>query len=250
MEGTLYSTHLLKGFEIGATDGSIGKCSDFLVDDEAWVIRYLVVNTRNWLLGRKVLVSPISVADIDLVAQLVNLELTKKQIKNSPLLDLNAPVSRQYEILFNQYYDWPDYWDGSEFWGQEPHPRSRKSKKRLLEIENSDKGKSNLRSAKEIAGYRVHGRDGEIGYVKDFLIAKESWQIRYLVVDTSKWIPSRMSIVIHPNWIESVNWADNSLLIMMTKEQIESSPEYDSKIPVHRNYEKSIFDHFKFPYYW
>lgn len=249
-ETTFYSVGLLEGFEMGASDGSIGKCSDFLFDDRSWVIRYLVVNTRNWLLGRKVLISPISVSEIDVVTRLVNIDLRREQIKNSPPLDSDSPVSRQYEIVFNRYYNWPDYWEGSEIWGEDAHPRTLNSQKELLELEESDEDGSNLRSTSEVAGYRIHARDDDIGYVEDFLVSEDSWHIRYLVIDTSKWRPDSKRVIVHPNWVESVDWAGRSVMVKMTKEQIENSPEYDSKIPVHRYFEKSIFDYFKFPYYW
>lgn len=249
-ETTLYNIGLLEGFEIEASDGSIGKCNDFLLDDSAWVVRYIVVNTRNWLFGRKVLISPNSVNEIDVVAGLVGVDLRREQVKNSPPLDSNSPVSRQYEIFFNRYYNWSDYWGGSEILVQDAHPRTLESEEELLEIEESGKENSNLRSTSEVSGYRIHAHDDEIGHVEDFLIAEDSWRIRYLVIDTSNWMPGSKRVVIHPNWVESVDWAESSLKIKMNREQIESCPKYDSKIPVQRDFEKSIFDHFKFPYYW
>ena len=56
-----YSVKDLKGNAIGATDGDIGKLDDFYFDDEFWTIRYLVAETGNWLLNRKVLVSPFAI---------------------------------------------------------------------------------------------------------------------------------------------------------------------------------------------
>ena len=60
----LRSVKSLEGFSIGATDGTIGKVKDFYFDDEAWVIRYAVVNTTAWL-GREVLLSPYSIGQAD-----------------------------------------------------------------------------------------------------------------------------------------------------------------------------------------
>jgi len=51
-----YSVKDLKGYAIGATDGDIGKLDDFYFDDKSWTIRYLVAETGNWLLNRKVLI--------------------------------------------------------------------------------------------------------------------------------------------------------------------------------------------------
>jgi len=46
------------GYAVQAEDGEIGHVKDVLVDDKAWAIRYLVVDTQDWWSGRKVLVSP------------------------------------------------------------------------------------------------------------------------------------------------------------------------------------------------
>jgi len=54
----LRSTNDVNGHDIQASDGEIGHVDDFIVDDETWAIRYLVVDTRNWWPGKKVLVSP------------------------------------------------------------------------------------------------------------------------------------------------------------------------------------------------
>ena len=50
----------LKGLAIGARDGDIGAANDFIFDDKAWTIRYLIADTSRWLPGRKVLISPSS----------------------------------------------------------------------------------------------------------------------------------------------------------------------------------------------
>lgn len=250
MKTPLISMDLLKRFELGAHDGTIGRCGDFLFDDELWVIRYLVVDTRKWLPGRKVLISPISIGTVDSVSQTINIGLSKDQIKNSPPLDSDAPVSRQYEIFFNRYNDWSNYWEGAEFWGKSPYPRALKSRNELLEIEESADDQSNLRSVNEVAGYRIHARDDDIGHIEDFLLEEDSWLIRYLIIDTSNWMPGSKRVIVDPNWVESVDWADRSVMIKMTREQIESSPEYNPHDPIYRDYEKSIFDHYRFPYYW
>ncbi len=249
MKTALSSVDSLKGFELGAHDGGIGKCSDFLFDDEVWVIRYLVADTRKWLPGRKVLISPISIGAVDGGSQTINIGLSKEQIKNSPPLDSKAPVSRQYEIFFNRYNDWSDYWEGSGLWGQEPYPRTLKSRNELLEIEESGKNQSNLRSANEVVGYHIHARDDDVGHIKDFFVEEDTWLIRYLVIDTS-WLPGSKRVIVDPNWVDSVNWSDRSVALRMTREQIENSPEYNPNDPIYRDYEKSIFDHYKFPYYW
>ena len=250
MKTPLSSIASIKGFELGAHDGAIGSCKDFLFDDKAWVIRYLVADTRKWLPGRKVLISPISIGTVDGVSLTINVGLSKEQIKNAPPLDSDAPVSRQYEIFFNRYYDWSDYWRGPQLWGAEIYPRSLRSRQELSEIEGNGDEDPKLRSTGEVSGYRVHARDDDIGHVEDFLVEEGTWVIRYLVIDTGKWLPGSKRVIVDPNWVDSVNWADRSVAVRMTREQIENSPEYDPLDPNFRDYEKSIYDHYKFPYYW
>ena len=54
----LRSANKVTGYRIGATDGDIGHVEDFIIDDETWEIRYMVVDTQNWWPGKKVLVAP------------------------------------------------------------------------------------------------------------------------------------------------------------------------------------------------
>ena len=98
-------------------DGEIGRCSDFLFDDRDWTVRYVVADTRMWLPGRKVLISPISIGNADASSRTLSVGLTRTQIKDAPPLDEDAPVSRRYEIAFNQYYNWAGYWGGPSVWG-------------------------------------------------------------------------------------------------------------------------------------
>ncbi len=100
------------GYHIEATDGSIGHVDDLIADDESWVIRYLVVDTKNWLPGRKVLVSPVWTHDIEWRLHSVTVGHTKEEIENSPPFDPSAPVNREYEARLYDYYGRPAYWDG------------------------------------------------------------------------------------------------------------------------------------------
>jgi len=108
----------LEDYALGATDGTIGHVKDFYFDDEAWVIRYLVVETGRWLSSRKVLISPIAIGNPNWVDRILPVSITKEQVKNSPDIDTAKPVSRQHEILDLNYYGFPPYWGGRDMgWG-------------------------------------------------------------------------------------------------------------------------------------
>jgi hypothetical protein len=103
----------LKGYSIQSTDGeTIGKVKEFYFDDRHWTIRYLVADTGNWLTGRQVLISPYALVAMNRDHQDIVADLTKKQIEDSPSLDSDKPVSRQFEESYYGYYGWPMYWGG------------------------------------------------------------------------------------------------------------------------------------------
>lgn len=106
----LRSTREVIGYHIRATDGEIGHVDDFVVDDKAWAIRYMVVDTRNWLPGKKVLVAPQWTMDVDWAGRRVNVDLTKDTIENGPEFDPSQPVNREYEVRLYDYYGRPHYW--------------------------------------------------------------------------------------------------------------------------------------------
>jgi PRC-barrel domain len=104
------------GLKLSATDRDIGKVQDFYFDDQSWKIRYLVADTGNWLSDRQVLLSPhaFSTDAMELAhgdAKHLRVNLTAKQIEDSPSIATHRTVSRQYEEKYYNFYGWPNYWD-------------------------------------------------------------------------------------------------------------------------------------------
>jgi SPFH domain / Band 7 family/PRC-barrel domain len=118
----LRNSQYLQGCAIAATDGVIGEVTDLYFDDEAWVIRYLVVSTGTWLSNRTALISPYSIGQPQLGRQLLPATLTKEQVKNSPDVDTDKPISRQYEMQYLRYYRYPSYWGSTGLWGVGVNP--------------------------------------------------------------------------------------------------------------------------------
>ncbi len=109
-ESHLRSSREVTGYHIHATDGQIGHVEDFIISDEDWMIRYLVVDTRNWLSGKSVLISPEWVRDIGWEEREVWVDVPKQTIEDSPPYDPSAPVNRDYEMQLYDYYGRPKYW--------------------------------------------------------------------------------------------------------------------------------------------
>lgn len=99
------------GYQLQASDGKVGHVDDFLMQTDGWAIRYLVIDTRHWLAGRKVLISPAWVTQVNWPQNRVFVDLTREEIKNSPKFDPTAPVNRQYEVRLYDYYGHPKYWE-------------------------------------------------------------------------------------------------------------------------------------------
>jgi hypothetical protein len=113
----------LEGYAIGATDGALGEVKDFLLDDEAWVVRYLVVDTGSWLSNRRVRISPIAIGKPSWSDGTLRVPMTTEQVRNSPDVDTNKPVSRQYEMGYFGYYGYYPYYRGtSDLWGAGNNP--------------------------------------------------------------------------------------------------------------------------------
>jgi hypothetical protein len=107
----------INGYAIVASDGHLGTVSDFLFDDVSWLIRWLVVDTGNWLSGRKVLLPAFALGHLDAERREFSVRLTRQQVKDSPDIDTKRPVSRQMEANVYDYYGWSPYWSTGLYMG-------------------------------------------------------------------------------------------------------------------------------------
>ena len=106
----LRSAKEVMGYHIQALDDAIGHVDDFVIDDESWTLRYIVVDTRNWLPGRKVLIAPDWFNTMTWAKREVSVNLKRDAVKGSPEYHPPAPISREYETLLYHYYNRPVYW--------------------------------------------------------------------------------------------------------------------------------------------
>ena len=187
----LQNASTINGYAIAASDGRIGTVSDFLFDDTSWLVRWLVVDTGNWLSGRRVLLPPSVLGHPDQEEKEFPVRLTMQQVKDSPDVDTKRPVSRQKETDIYDYYGWRPYWGTSGYYlgglgymgaygyggGAIAPPPSAGSIRRAEDIaaaQHSDDD-PHLRSIEAVAAYRIHAGDGEIGHVEDFLLEDADW---------------------------------------------------------------------------
>jgi hypothetical protein len=109
----LRSTHAVSGYHIQAADGEIGHVGDFVIDDETWAIRYLIIATLNWWPGKQVLISPQWIERVSWDESKVFVNLPRETIKQAPEYDGSRPITRDYETILHQHHQREGYWAGN-----------------------------------------------------------------------------------------------------------------------------------------
>jgi hypothetical protein len=242
----------LAGYKLNSLDGEIGKVKEFYFDDRYWTIRYLVAETGNWLANRQVLISPYALVAVNKEERNIGIDLTKKQIEDSPSLDSDRPVSRQFEQAYHGHYLYPIYWGGPYSWGPCPYPlRDHEQWKNFIQPEKASD--HHLRSTSDANGHHLQALDGEIGHVEDIILDDETWAIRYFVVDTHNWWPGK-KVLMSPQWIESVSWGERKgerkVFVNLSRKTIKESPEYTEESLLTRDYETKLCRHYNRQRYW
>lgn len=264
----LRSLNQIEHYRISATDGDIGHVRDFYFDDESWVVRYLVVDTGSWLTGRSVLISPIAIGRADWTDRHLPVALSKDQVRNSPDIDTQRPVSRQMETGYLQYYGYQSYWGGSGLWWGGIYPNTgygyggsgaewlpREPGRAMTATYARDSATRpvgddvHLRSCKAVTGYHIHANDGDIGHVDGFLFDEDTWAIQFLVVNTSNWWVGH-HVLVAPEWIEHIDWADASVMLGVSRAEVQSAPPYVAGASIDRADEPSVFAHYGRQGFW
>jgi hypothetical protein len=244
----LYKAKSLKGYKLHSLDGDIGKVKEFYFDDHHWTVRYLIADTGGWLTGRQVLISPYALLDVNQAEKTITVDLTKKQIEDSPSLRSDKPVSKQFEDDYFGYYGWPEYWTGQSMWGNYAYPE-RDDTQWIEAMQEQRTWDPDLRSTHDVNGRHIEALDGAIGHVDDFIIDDENWAIRYLVVDTRNVWPGK-KVLVSPHWIKRISWDESKVFVDLSRNSIKQSPEYKEKALLSRSYETELHRHYKRQGYW
>ncbi len=244
----LRSVKELLGYQVQAMDGELGKVDDFYFEDREWTIRYLVVDTGEWLANRKVLIYSFALEHPSWAQRKFPIHFSKDMVKKSPPIDLAKPVSRQQEVELFEYYKWMPYW-GPEHSEHPPIPEEERAEK-VEESRNTETHSSYiLRSFNEVKGYSIHAQDGDIGHLEDLIVDDDEWELRYFVVDTRNWMPAKQ-VLLAIEWANKIQWMEKKFHVDLPKEVIKESPDFDSTMPVNREFEIRLYDYYGRPAYW
>jgi hypothetical protein len=242
----------LARYAVHATDGDIGTVASFLLDDERWAVRYLVVETGTFFDARLVLISPISFRTVDWATQTFHVALHREEVRSSPGVDANQPVSRHHEEAYSRYYGYPHYWGSAGLWGMGYDPGIlAQLPKSSVSAERSDPTfrDIHLRSETALRGYHIEGNDARIGSVTGFIVDDATWAVRYVVVDTGDWWWGQR-VLIAPEWATRIAFDEHKFYVDMTRDAIKNSPAWDGTGAVGREYEKQLHDYHGRVGYW
>jgi hypothetical protein len=229
-----------------ARDGHLGHVRDVYFDDRTSQVRYFVIDTRAWL-GRRVLIAPEAVLRIDDGERKVALGTTVKQVRQSPPVDAELPVSARQEKEYVDYYGWPYRWSLPGVLGMSGMPD-------YMALPPADMfpniaGDPSLRSARTTTGYTLLGSAGPVGLLEEFLVDDTPWFVRYLVVQAGRWHRGGR-FLLAARRLHDIDWRARRASVGLDTHRIEQAPAWDAKVPPTREYERQLASHYEDPPYW
>lgn len=215
--------NMIRRFAVHGIEDYVGDVTDCYFDDIKWAVRYLVVLTGSWLDQREVLVSPISVTEIEWDKKTIHVSLTRPKIEGAPDIDTKKPISRRIESDFNRFYRFPMYWFGTNLWGNMLEPRALGRALNDGHEEETEEEALHLRSVREVLGYQVQGKEKRIGRLYDFVLDDRSWALPYIIVDIGTLFQGKKKL-IQSDWIGTVSWDDKAVCLEFDRDRVESEP--------------------------
>ncbi len=265
-----HSAKSITGSKVSASDGEVGKVYDLYFDGKSWEIRYLAVDTGQWLEGQCVWGSPMSIQQVDWDNRVIQVNFTREHIQSSPDVDTVKPEElRKLEDL-RKNASWPAFRvfpmssgysgvgypfnsPGAAVLGVvpgridgEPGTLATEPPEEVPEPTIED---TPLRSAIQVESYKISAEDGQIGRVQDFLIDDKTWTIGYVVVNTGSWLPGKQ-VLVPVDFVTEANWQQSLVGLCVSRDQVKSSPAYDDSVPLTREYESKLYEHYGLPKRW
>jgi hypothetical protein len=214
------------GYRLIAAEGEIGKVHDFFLDDALWRLRYLVVETGNWMQRRRVLIAKPALGSIDGENREFMVQLTREQVQNSPDVDTEKPVSRQQEMLMNDHYGWPAYWAPEALMVLDPIPLG-------PTIDDFKEEDPHLRSFRELRSYRLNYGGEPIAKMRDLVIDDGDWSVTQVVASYGGLLDSRL-FAVPASSIVKVSWSEGTLTAATSEKDPGKLPIFDPSAPVNR----------------
>jgi len=215
----------LQGYVLQAVDGPVSAVSAFYIDERDWAVRFLAVDTGEWLEGRRVFIALDDLGQPDHDSRVIPVNRRRAELsKHAPPGEASSGAIGVENLTAIPLLELGDQ-IGEDLTGEDANPRA-------------------VISSSELASYRIEARDGDIGRIDDFIVEDSAWNVLYLVVDTGGWTSSRQ-VVVSPSWITEIDQEDAEVEIDLKKETIANSPALDQDTPIDQNFETRIYDHYR-----
>lgn len=207
----LWATSTIKGYAISGIDGKLGTVTDLLFDDVTWRMRWLVVSTGDWFPNHDVLLPVAALGYPNPERRQFGVTLTVQEIRDSPHVEGDLPVSQQAEV------------------GSPPHHAAPAPRTGYAVLSISKPNDPHLRSIEAVIGHRVHAIDGLVGHVEDFLIHDVDWCIMFIKVDTRNWGLAPRAL-LPPRLVRKIDWPTRAVHLDVDRQAIENRSLYHSAI--------------------
>ena len=219
---------------IHAVDGELGKVFDLYVDDFSWHIRYVVAELGSWFKSRRVLLSPLALAEYD--GGSLKVHLTKQEIADCPGNDRDKPVTLQekerLDALFTMAQSYSATGDPGMVLPFVPPAKGD-------ELRIGDLWNRRLRSSRIIRRYALCTDEGKAGQARDFLIDDRSWTIKYLVFSPAGQ-HHKVHRLIEAQKIGSIEWSGECMTLETSRKALLRLPAFDQERHVNISYEELL----------
>ncbi|MBU2513731.1 PRC-barrel domain-containing protein [bacterium] len=224
----LQYSHEFKENQVKTRDGRFGKVSDVIISNDAWDIKYIVIDVGGWLFNRKVLLSTNHLElregeDCDLSTM-----LTMNQLKTNPQWTGNKPFTYRNRTIFSHLPVYPAYGGLGFPWlfsSISLNPINDMGVAAMEDQANTEADEQKLQSINEVRTYRIAASDKEIGCVEDFLVEDKTWTVPYLLICVGN--SCGKNVLISSNQITGMNDAESLITTTISSKQIEACPEYN-----------------------
>lgn len=229
----LHSLNNLDNFELFTVDGPMGFCKDFLFNDEQWSLHYLLADTHKWVPGgKKMLIHSNAIEEIDAASKIIRLNVTARQLKDSPSLLSSEPISRAYEKTYMCYFDYATYHVGPiplDTWFVGVHPERVKLVSAPAEPASE---KNHVHSAHFVEDYDLDVDHTKHGKIVDFVFDDKTWNIVFLAIELKAWAGHSQPVLLAPNELEVIDWANQQVHVELPVETLKNSPVFKvSRLP-------------------
>lgn len=246
----LHSLNDLVGFRLFSQDDEpVGVIVDLLFDAQVSMTRYLLIEPESWWPHGELLLAPEALDRPDPDHRRVRARIPFERLKSAPRHRTPAVPERDEEVRLHEHFRWRPYWTSGVLSELIPYWGLAGAEASAAAAHDRSEPDEPLRRARKVLSFEIATSDGQVGRVDDLVLDLDSWTFRYLVVDTSGWLPGKR-VLVSPQWLRRVDWSRRTLVLDLPIDRIRSSPEYDRSAALDRRFEEMLHEHVGRQGYW